>query len=153
MPPHTPSGHESILTRLYRDLGNGVYFLFPLVLVSGICLLGVSALDKQVEIEQQTELNLFPTDKVLEVEITIEDDVWNKIRHQSRNSLTNQQEKGKFKTARMKIGGVEFPAVGLRKKGFGGSLSSERPSLKIKLDHVDLQAEMNGLTMLTFNNT
>ena len=152
MPPHAPSSHESILTRLYRGLGNGFYFLFPLVLVAGICLLGISVLDKQVEIEQQAELNLFPTDKVLEVEITIEDDVWNKIRHQSHNSSTNQKEKAKFKTAMVKIGGVEFPAVGVRKKGFGGSLSSERPSLKIKLNHLDEQVQINGLTMLTFNN-
>ena len=90
MPPHTQSSHESILTRLSHGLGNGVYFLFPLVLVSGICLLGVSALDKQEEIEQQAELDLFPTDKVLEVEITIGDDAWNNVRHQSRNSSTNQ---------------------------------------------------------------
>ncbi len=152
MPPHAPSSHESILTRLYHGLGNGVYFLFPLALVSGICLLGVSALDKQVAIEQQAELNLFPTDKILEVEITIEDDVWNKIRHQSRNPSTDPQEKVKFKTARVKIGGVEFPEVGLRKKGFGASLSSGRPSLKIKLNHLDKQAQINGLTMLTFNN-
>ena len=112
MPPHAPSSHESILTRLYHGLGNGVYFLFPLALVSGICLLGVSALDKQAEIEQQAELNLFPTDKILEVEITIEDDVWNKIRHQSRNPSTDPQEKVKFKTASVKIGGVEFPLRG-----------------------------------------
>ena len=52
----------------------------------------------------------------------------------------------------MTIDGVEFPEVGLRKKGFLGSLSTNRPSLKIKLNHVDKKAGINGLTNLTFNN-
>ena len=58
--------------RLLRSLGDGVYFLFPLILVLGLCLLGVSALDKQAEFEEQAELNLFPTNRVLEVEFTLE---------------------------------------------------------------------------------
>jgi len=152
MSPQTPSSQESNLTRLYCGLVNGFYFLFPLILVVGICLLGVSALKKHEAIEQKTELNLFPTDKVLEVEITIEENSWNKTRHQSRNPSTNRKEWLKFKTARVKIGGVEFPEVGIRKKGYGRSLNSTRPSLKIKLNHLDKQAQINGLTLLTFNN-
>ena len=42
--------------------------------------------------------------------------------------------------------------MGIRKKGFLGSLNSERPSLKVKLHHVDKKASLNGLSMLTFNN-
>ncbi|HAB13628.1 MAG TPA: hypothetical protein DCE47_18270, partial [Planctomycetaceae bacterium] len=39
-----------------------------------------------------------------------------------------------------------------RKKGFIGSQNRNRPSLKIKLDHVDKSAHVGGLRALTFNN-
>ena len=52
----------------------------------------------------------------------------------------------------MTIDGVSFPEVGLRKKGFLGSLNAFRPSLKIKLNHVDKKASIKGLTNLTLNN-
>ena len=45
-----------------------------------------------------------------------------------------------------------FPKVGIRKKGFIGSQSHTRPSLKIRLNHVDKAAEIEGLTNLTLNN-
>ena len=54
--------------------------------------------------------------------------------------------------ASVTIGGVPFPNVGLRKKGFIGSQSTSRPSLKIKLNHTDKKAGVEGLTTLPFNN-
>ena len=42
--------------------------------------------------------------------------------------------------------------VGLRKKGLIGSQSTFRPSLKIKLNHSDEKAGIEGLTTLTFSN-
>ena len=126
MPPATPLGYKSNSSRLLNGLSDGIYFLFPLALVLGICLLGVSALNKKTQIEQQTELNLFPTNKVLEVEITLEKDDWNTIRNQSRNlfeALEAKRKDGPVKgpytwvTAKVKIDGEEFPEIGLRKKG------------------------------------
>ena len=54
--------------------------------------------------------------------------------------------------AMVSIDGVIFPKIGLRKKGFIGSLSHTRPSLKIKLNHVDKEGGIEGLTNLTLNN-
>ena len=45
-----------------------------------------------------------------------------------------------------------FSNVGLRKKGFIGSQSTSRPSLKIKLNHTDKKGGIDGVTTLTFNN-
>ena len=42
--------------------------------------------------------------------------------------------------------------MGIRKKGFLGSQNPIRPSLKIKLNHVDEKGQIDGLTDLTFNN-
>ena len=50
------------------------------------------------------------------------------------------------------IDGVVFPKVGLRKKGFIGSQSHTRPSLKVKLNHIDKKGGIEGLTNLTLNN-
>ena len=109
-----------------------------------------------------TKLDLFSTDKVLMVEITVARADWDKIRNQKRNFFTALSANRRnaeavespytYVNASVKIGGVEFPQVGIRKKGFLGSLNSERPSLKVKLHHVDKKASLNGLSMLTFNN-
>ncbi len=105
--------------------------------------------------------DLFPTDRVLDVRITVDEEDWDKIRFQSRNIFTALQEKRKHEPidgpytyvhADVTIDGVEFPGVGIRKKGFIGSQSSLRPSLKIKLNHVDKKGGIEGLTNLTFNN-
>ena len=105
--------------------------------------------------------DIFPTDRVLDIQITIDEKDWDTIRHQSRDfiSVLNKSRKVKpiegpytYVDAGVTIDGLEFPQVGLRKKGFLGSLSTSRPSLKIKLNHIDKKGEIDGLTNLTLNN-
>jgi len=113
-----------------------------------------------------TQADLFPADRVLDVRIQLDPDDWDKLRHQSRNLIENLHEKRKdapiespfeYVQADVTIDGHRFPHVGVRKKGFLGSLSETRPSLKIKLDYRTLgdrdhDGEIDGLTNLTFNN-
>lgn len=105
--------------------------------------------------------DLFPTDRVLDVQITVSKENWDTIRKQSRNFATALAEGRKEKPlprpytyveASVTIDGVEFPQVGIRKKGFIGSQSRSRPSLKIKLNHVDPESTIAGLNNLTLNN-
>ena len=105
--------------------------------------------------------DIFPTDRVLDVQITVADEDWDTIRHQSRDfvSVLNESRRVKpikgpytYVDASVTIDGVEFPQVGLRKKGFLGSLNTTRPSLKIKLNHMDKNGGIDGLTNLTLNN-
>jgi len=105
--------------------------------------------------------NVFPTDRVLDVQITVAEKDWEKIRHQARNFISALHEDRKtapidgpyeYVTADVTIDGVKFEKVGLRKKGFIGSQSTSRPSLKIKLNHTDKEAKIGGLTNLTMNN-
>ncbi|NRA95329.1 MAG: CotH kinase family protein, partial [Planctomycetes bacterium] len=105
---------------------------------------------------------LFPTDRVLDVRITVAEEDWNTIRHQSRTFQTALHADRKYGpldhpytyvNASVTIDGVSFLKVGLRKKGFIGSQSAVRPSLKIKLNHVDAAGQIDGLTNLTFNNS
>ena len=105
--------------------------------------------------------DIFPTDRVLDVQITVDEKDWDTIRHQSRDFESALHESRKVKPpdspytyvdASVTIDGVEFPQVGLRKKGFLGSLNTTRPSLKIKLNHIDKKGRIDGLTNLTLNN-
>jgi len=105
--------------------------------------------------------DIFPRDRVLEVNITLADKDWDTLRYQSRNFFEALQPKRQFEEvdspytyveAGVTIDGVTYPRVGIRKKGFIGSQSTSRPSLKIKLNHTDKKAGIEGLTLLTFNN-
>ena len=105
--------------------------------------------------------DIFPADRVLDVQITVADKDWDTIRYQSRDFFSALHESRKvappeapytYVDASITIDGVLFPNVGLRKKGFLGSLSTTRPSLKVKLNHTDKDAGIEGLTNLTLNN-
>ena len=105
--------------------------------------------------------DIFPTDRVIDVQITVPQRDWDTIRYQGRDFMTALGASRQFKPmerpytyveASVSIDGVVFPKVGLRKKGFIGSLSHTRPSLKIKLNHVDKKGGIEGLTNLTLNN-
>ena len=111
--------------------------------------------------EEMTLDDIFPTDRVIDVQITVSQRDWDTIRYQSRNFMTALGASRQFKPmespytyveANVSIDGVVFPKVGLRKKGFIGSQSNTRPSLKIKLNHVDKEGGIEGLTNLTLNN-
>jgi len=105
--------------------------------------------------------DVFPKDRVLDVQITVTEKDWDKIRHQARDFISALHEDRKtapidgpydYVTADVTIDGVKFEKVGLRKKGFIGSQSTSRPSLKIKLNHTNKEARIGGLTNLTMNN-
>jgi len=108
-----------------------------------------------------TPEDLFPKKRILDVQITLRDEDWDTIRRQSRNFFSALQSRRKYEpvdgpytyvTASVTIDGVTYPEVGLRKKGFIGSQSSSRPSLKIKLNYVDKQGQIGDMTHLTLNN-
>lgn len=136
------------LTQLQCIIGNATLFCFWIA-VNGVATAGL-ALD-----------DLFPTDRVLDVQISVADKDWDTIRHQGRDFQSALHERRRevpidspytYVNASVTIDGVEFPEVGLRKKGFLGSLNSTRPSLKIRLNHVDKNGGIEGLTNLTLNN-
>lgn len=129
-----------------------------------LCLATIFCLGVAVCSSDAKELTLddiFPTDRVLDVQITVSEQDWNKIRYQTRHFVQVLNASRQFKPpehpytyveASVSIDGVAFPKVGIRKKGFIGSQSDTRPSLKIKLNHIDKKGEIDGLTNLTLNN-
>ena len=108
-----------------------------------------------------TRDTIFPSDRVLDVKITIAPEDWNTICHQSRDFRTALADRRQYHPidhpytyveAMVSIDGIGFDSVGIRKKGFIGSQNLTRPSLKIKLNHLDKQGQIDGVTNLTFNN-
>ena len=105
--------------------------------------------------------DLFAPDRVVTVEITMDKRDWNRLRMQTRDlkeALSAKRKAGEFDSpytwfdADVVVDGVAFRGVGVRKKGFLGSLSGTRPSLKLKLDRTRAGASLGGVTDLTLNN-
>jgi len=105
--------------------------------------------------------DLFPKDRVIEVNIKVSQANWDKLRFQSQNFFTALQPSRQYEQppspytyveASVTIDGVTYPKVGIRKKGFIGSQDTNRPSLKVKLDHYIKDQAIGGLDNLTFNN-
>ena len=90
----------------------------------------------------------FSADRVAEIEIRMSPEDWREVRLSHRNaSLTAQPEVTtvlsllpgaddgyEYRRAEIRIDGVLVSQVGVRKKGFIGSVVSTRPSLKVKFD-------------------
>lgn len=103
----------------------------------------------------------FPRDHVLEVGLTLAASDWLALCAQ-RRSLFALLGEGCMSgpapdvftwfRADLELDGRVVRDVGLRKKGFLGSLDSERPSLRVELDEFVDGQKLDGLERLTLNN-
>jgi len=106
--------------------------------------------------------DLFRPDQLLEVQIKMLPSDWDKLRKESdrRNGGIGRLFGGSRSAgnrfnlykADIMIDGKVIPSVGIRTKGFIGSLNPERPSLKVKFDEYLDQSPIEGLDRLTLNN-
>ncbi len=104
---------------------------------------------------------VFDPDHLIEVEVEIDPADWDALRVQNRgDGLFTGPDcmSAPFPSpydwfpARVTVDGETYDEVGIRKKGFYGSVSGSRPSVKIRFDkYVDDQLH-RGLTRLTLNN-
>ena len=105
----------------------------------------------------------FDPNSVLEVAVEMEPADWNALRTQSRDVfelLTGVDCMAEpfpspftFFPARVTVGGVRRDKVGIRKKGFLGSLDEVKPSLRMKFDEYEAGGNLYGLDHLTLNNS
>lgn len=93
----------------------------------------------------------FDPDHVLQVEVELTDPDWAELRDQGRSlaDLCSSESPYEYFTATVTVDGMRFENVEVRKKGFFGSLSSARPSLKLRFAE-DLGPY--GLERMTLNN-
>src|SRR5688572_24467866 len=101
---------------------------------------------------------LYAPDRVLEVSVELTQQDWDTIRYEGRTAsqiLTGCDEDG-FEYTRVQavvnVDGQRFENVEVRKKGYLGSLSSQRPSLKLDLAARAVDQRYQGADKLTLNN-
>ena len=108
----------------------------------------------------------FGMGRVLDVAIEIAPDDWDTLRHQTRTFDDLMAEIEKYNLSRpfadiydwfsatVTIDGETHTEVGVRKKGFLGSQSDTKPSLKLRYDkYVDGQALGGVIERMTLNNS
>ena len=91
---------------------------------------------------------------MLKVNIHIDPEDWLALRTSHRIAEPDRiaEDSYEYYKADVEIDGVTIPSVGVRKKGFFGSVVSTRPSIKIRFDQWDKGQEFYGLDQLTLNN-
>ena len=104
----------------------------------------------------------FNSQRVFRVEIQLDPADWDMIRRQARSfpqllsgADCQQEPFGSpftYVVGQVSIDGEVLQGVGVRKKGFLGSLSEEHPSLKLKFDHTVDGARFSGFERMTLNN-
>lgn len=103
---------------------------------------------------------LFREDRVLDVQIEIAATDWDALRFEGRDfsALAGDCVAGppaefyNTYSASVTVDGQRVDNVGLRKKGFLGSISQVRPSLKIDFDEFVVNQMLGGTTRMTLNN-
>lgn len=107
----------------------------------------VSALDADM---------LLDGSRVVPVAVTLPPDAWAALRRETRGPAgifaAGPPMKFTWHQGRATIDGLTIVDVGIRKKGFFGSVDSARPSLIIDFDRFVPQEPIDGLDRLTLNN-
>jgi hypothetical protein len=95
-------------------------------------------------------------DRVAEIEIRMSPEDWREVRLSHRDAAVSAfpsaDDGYEYRRAEIRIDGVVVAQVGVRKKGFIGSVVSTRPSLKVKFDEYVSGQSYAGLEGLTLNN-
>ncbi len=129
--------------------------LFSLLLLSTGCN---RFEEKEACSEQERYFN---PEHILQVELTLDNTNWTALCNESRSFVTEflgecraQPFSGDYTyfSADVSIDGEALENIGLRKKGFIGSQSTEKPSLKLNLDEFVEGAELFCTDNITLNN-
>ena len=102
---------------------------------------------------------IFERSHLLDVHIDINTDDWDVLRHQDRGDLYLTDDcdwpESPFTwfSASVTVDGEVFENVGIRKKGFVGSMDEDKPSLKIKFDKFVEDQTFLDSERLTLNNS
>ena len=107
--------------------------------------------------QELTADKLFSPEHIVQVEIEVPDDEWDKLCAQTRSfpdALGKTIAKSPYSNvkANITVDGMRIENVGIRKKGFIGSLDKVRPSLKVNFSEYQKQDSVGGLDGLTLNN-
>ena len=104
---------------------------------------------------------VFGPARLLQIDIELPEADWDTLRHQTRSLFdvlgpdcleAPAERPFTWFEATVTVDGERVERVGVRKKGFIGSLSEVRPSLKVKFDRYREGLRWSGMRRLTLNN-
>lgn len=112
--------------------------------------------DESQEVRLKAD-EIYAPRRILEISIEVKEDDWRKLCNQNRDFIQALRGGSDAKTftyvpADITIDGQTIRNVGIRKKGFLGSLDTVRPSLKVKFDEYQERTVGEGFQRLTLNN-
>lgn len=107
--------------------------------------------------EDLTADRLLAADQLTEIAIELPANDWQELCRQNRDIRTaftggSTTDPFTYFKGNVTIDGVKIESVGIRKKGFIGSLDNQFPSLKVKFDQYVDQRPIKGIDVLTLNN-
>ena len=108
-----------------------------------------------VTADMMTSDELFDPEHLIEVNIELSDEDWQRIRYEGRSFVgtftgCERTYDYTYVTGEVTVDGQRYDEVAVRKKGFLGSLSTERPSLKLNFGRIiegQRHAEMKRMTL------
>ena len=129
-------------------------FLF-LVIVSPLTLTAQE--DSKSPDRKLSADDLFDPNQILDVQIELAPEDWKQLCSEQRSfveALGRERVESPFTNfkADLTLNGISIRDIGIRKKGFLGSLDGVRPSLKIDFSEYTKQEPIDGLDRLTLNN-
>ena len=129
------------------------------MLVVSFFVLSISSIAEEMKLKAD---DLFRINQLIEIDVKMLPADWEKLRKESdRNNGSMSRIFGggasigkrfNLYKADISVDGKKIKSVGIRTKGFIGSLNPERPSLKIKFNEYVDQSPVQGLDRLTLNN-
>jgi spore coat protein CotH len=140
------------MERLVIKLGLPTVFLTALLL---------SSVARPAATDELDAAKLFDSSRLVNIEVEIAEADWAALCKQTRGgggfdmaSLVSDTPQSPFTNfkANITVDGIRIPEVGIRKKGFIGSLDDVRPSLKITFSEYTAQKPIAGVDGLTLNN-
>ncbi len=122
--------------------------------IFSVCLL-IGSLST-LQAAELTSDAIYDKSRILNVEIEIAEQAWKDLCRQSRDPRGvfsgKIDDPFTYFEGNISINGTTIKSVGIRKKGFIGSLDNEYPSLKIKFNEFVDQKPLRDLEGLTLNN-
>ena len=142
--------------------GGGVGRVFPGALLI-FCSAIASSCGPVAESGDRTfdpQERVFSTARLVDVSVEIDPDYWDVLRREGRSFAALAEGCGDpleefFYTdfmATVTIDGERLQRAGIRKKGFFGSLSLSRPSIKIRFNQYVQRQHLSGVRRVTLNN-
>ena len=130
--------------------------LIGLVAIVAALLASVAFLNNY-QVKPDPTDRMFDLDHVVDIQIEIPAEDWNTLRrqHPNRAAVYSGEDAPRGYTyfkAFITIDGTRIGPVGIRKKGFIGSLSTTRPSLKVDFAEYVKGLDFVGVNRLTLNN-